>query len=97
VVDDTGYLAREIGNLRFEDVYMTNVDVLNHYDGGEGQDNGPMGSHPQLDQRPNAVFIDTKNNRQGNKRKRPTVIPLGDELRRVLIDWLLIRPGNGSP
>jgi site-specific recombinase XerD len=27
----------------------------------------------------------------------PTVIPLDDETRRVLIDWLLIRPDNGDP
>jgi len=93
----TGARPSEVSNIRLEDVHITNADVLSHYDGSEGQNHGPMGSHPQLDGRPNAVFIDTKANRKKNKRKNPTVIPLDDETRRVLIDWLLIRPDNGSP
>jgi integrase/recombinase XerD len=100
----TGVRPGELANLRVEDVHITNVDVLNHFD-GKGQDHGQMGSHSQLDGRQNAVFIDTKKNRPGNskqnkpgnKRKNPTVLPLDSEMRRVLIDWLLIRPDNGSP
>lgn len=93
----TGARPSEVSNVRLEDVHITNADVLTHFNGHEGQDHGPMGSHPQLDGRPNAVFIDTEANRKKNKRKNPTVVPLDDETRRVLIDWLLIRPDNGSP
>lgn len=68
-----------------------------HYDGRAGQDHGPMGSHDQLEDVANAVYIPPEDKRQGNKREMPTVIPLDDETRRVLIDWLLIRPDNGDP
>lgn len=56
-----------------------------------------MGSHDQLEDITNAVYIPTEDLRDGNKRKMLTVIPLDDETRRVLIDWLLIRPDNGDP
>lgn len=92
----TGVRSSELANVRFEDIHITNADVLAHFD-GEGQDHGPMGSHDQLDGRPNAVYIPPEQKRNENKRVRPTVIPLDDETRRVLIDWLLIRPDNGSP
>lgn len=92
----TGARPSEVANVRIEDVHIANRDVLAHYD-GDGTDHGAMGTHPQLDGRPNAVFIDSKYNRKKNKRKNPTVIPLDDETRRVLIDWLLVRPDNGTP
>lgn len=92
----TGVRSTELANIRFEDIHITNADVLSHYD-GDGQDHGPMGSHDQLDDVANAVYIPPEDKRDGNKREMPTVIPLDDETRRVLIDWLLIRPDNGSP
>lgn len=93
----TGVRSTELANIRFEDIHITNADVLAHYDGRDGQKHGPMGSHDQLDGITNAVYIPPDDVRDGNKRGRPTVIPLDDETRRVLIDWLLIRPDNGDP
>jgi len=85
----TGIRSSELENIRFEDVHITNADVMEHYD--------RMGSSDQLDGYANAVYIPHDTVRDGNKRERPTVIPLDDETRRVLIDWLLIRPDNGDP
>lgn len=93
----TGVRSTELSNIRFEDIHITNADVLSHYDGSEGQNHEAMGSHDQLDNYTNAVYIPLGEKRDRNKRKMPTVIPLDDETRRVLIDWLLIRPDNGSP
>ena len=85
----TGVRSSELGNIRFKDIHIANAEVLNHYSDLD------MGEHPQLEDRPNAVYIPM--DRAENKRERPTVIPLDDETRRVLIDWLLIRPDNGDP
>ena len=93
----TGVRSTELSNIRFEELHITNADVLAHYDGRDGQRHGPMGSHDQLEGITNAVYIPPDAIREGNKRKMPTVIPLDDETRRVLIDWLLIRPDNGDP
>lgn len=93
----TGVRSTELSNIRFEDLHLTNADVLSHYDGCEGQQHGPMGSHDQLDGFTDVVYIPSDEVRAGNKRKMPTLIPLDDEVRRVLIDWLLIRPDNGDP
>jgi len=92
----TGVRSTELANIRLSEIHITNADVLNHYD-GSGQSYGAMGSHSQLNDRSNAVFIPPEDVRDGNKRECPTVIPLDDETRRVLIDWLLIRPDNSDP
>lgn len=93
----TGVRSTELSNIRFEEIHLTDSDVLAHYDGCAGQDHGPMGSHDQLDELTNAVYIPPEDKRDGNKREMPTIIPLNDETRRLLIDWLLIRPDNGDP
>ncbi|MFC4986543.1 tyrosine-type recombinase/integrase [Saliphagus infecundisoli] len=61
----------------------------------------------QLDGRPNSLYVDSEPVRgktvngeertASNKRKRATVIPVDDELRRVLEEWLAIRPDAASP
>lgn len=84
----TGIRSTELSNIRFEHIHVTNPDVLSHYD--------EMGTHDQLDGIVNAVYIPPEDKMPGNKREMPTVIPLDDEVRRVLIDWLLIRPDNGD-
>lgn len=84
----TGIRSSELCNIRLEHIHITNPDVLAHYD--------EMGTHDQLDGIANAVYIPPEDKMPGNKREMPTVIPLDDEVRRVLIDWLLIRPDNGD-
>lgn len=103
----SGVRPGELANVRIEEIHLSHPDVLDHYDGSGGQGHGAMGSHPQLADRgrTDAVFIETKHNRPadpdsnrpGNKRKRPSVIPLDLETQQALIDWLLIRPDAGSP
>lgn len=85
----TGVRSSELANIRLKDIHITNAEVMSHYD--------EMGDSDQLDDVANAVYIPPERVRSGNKREMPTVIPLDDETRRVLVDWLLIRPDNGSP
>lgn len=86
----TGVRSSELSNVQFQDLNITNADLMAHYEPLD------IGTHPQVEEKSNAVYIPPKDKRDGNKREMPTVIPLDDELRRTLLDWLLIRPDNGS-
>lgn len=91
----TGIRAGEACNLDLRDI---NLDT----------DAVPTGTvRPQLSGRPNTIFISDEpvqgatingeRRETSNKRKRETVIPVDDELRSVLIEWLAIRPDTPSP
>jgi integrase/recombinase XerD len=86
----TGVRSSELCNIRFSDIKVANYEVMNHYE--------PLGigSDPILDDKQNVVYIPRDEVRERNKRESPTVIPLDDETRATLIDYLLIRPDNGN-
>lgn len=79
-----GLRAGEIANIRLQEMQIDSEEVLDHYP--------TMGSHYVLahHDRRNAIYIPPE--RVGNKSEMPKVIPIDDELRRVLIRYLLIRP-----
>jgi len=82
-----GLRASEVSNIKLSEVHLTNSELHDHYD--------ELGTHPVLSGRPNAVYI--PHTRERNKSKRPRVLPLDEELRRVLLQYLLCRPDNGRP
>lgn len=82
-----GLRASEVCNIKLSEVDIANHDVRNHY--------SQMGESSGLQGRENAVYI--PHDRELNKSQRPRVLPLDDELRRVLVRYLLIRPDNGEP
>lgn len=79
-----GLRAGEVANIRLPEMQIDNEEVLDYYPS--------MGEHYVLahHDRRNAVYIPP--GREGNKSEMPKVIPIDDELRRVLIRYLLIRP-----
>jgi integrase/recombinase XerD len=79
--------ASEVCNIKISEVHIANSELQEHYP--------DMGTHPALEGRPNALYV--PHDRERNKRQRPTVIPLDDELRRVLTQYLLVRPDSGEP
>lgn len=81
-----GCRSSELGNIKLSEIHLDHPDVLEHYP--------EMGSHRILEGRPNAVYITHR--RENNKRVRPTVLPLDEEARKLLIDWLLVRPDTGD-
>lgn len=84
-----GLRAGELTNIQLQDIHIAQDDLLAHYD--------DMGTHPGLNNRENAIYIPTCDERDENKSTVPRVLPLDDESRRVLLNWLLIRPDSGSP
>src|SRR5699024_8750415 len=77
-----GLRAGELGNLKLSEISLQNQVVQDHYP--------EMGTHPRLEDKPNAVYI--PHDREGNKSQNPRALPLDDETRRALIRYLLIRP-----
>ena len=82
-----GLRASEVSNIKLSEIHISNSELQGHYDN--------LGTHPALEGRPNAVYI--PHDRKRNKSDRPRVLPLDDELRRVLLQYLLCRPDNGRP
>ncbi len=82
-----GLRATEVCNIKLSELHIQNSDVLDHYD--------EMGTASGLQGRENALFI--PHDRDGNKSRRPRLLPLDDELRGALVRYLLIRPDNGEP
>ena len=94
----TGMRVGELCNLDLRDIALDDPDVVGHF---------PIQQRSQLDTRPDSIYVDndpargqiTNGERRtaSNKRKRPTVIPIDDELKYELKRWLAIRPDSPSP
>lgn len=84
-----GVRAGEVSNIKLRDISLKTPEIQDHFP--------EMGTERRLDDRPNAIYIPPGNQRSGNKSKRPRVLPLDDELRQLLIRYLLVRPDNGEP
>lgn len=82
-----GTRATETCNIELQDLSLPNQDVQEHYP--------ELGTNPWLEGRDNAIYI--PHDREGNKSRNPRILPLDDETRRVLTQYLLIRPDNGEP
>ena len=94
----TGVRVGELSNLDLRDLYLADEDVETTYD---------VAPRPAIDERPDSLYVPSEPSRgstyngeprtASNKRKRSTVIPVDDELKRVLKAWLAIRPDTPSP
>lgn len=82
-----GLRATEVCNIKLSEVTLSNSDVQDHY--------SELGGVTPLENRENAVYI--PHARDGNKSRRPRMLPLDDELRHALLQYLLIRPDNSEP
>jgi site-specific recombinase XerD len=94
----TGMRVGECCNLDLRDVYLDDPDVSAAFG---------VGHRGALEGRPDSVYVpsepargNTYNGEErtaSNKRKRDTVLPVDDELKRLLKPWLAIRPDVDSP
>lgn len=83
-----GLRASEVTNLRLADFNLRHPDLRQYYP--------EIGTHPQVAHRDNALHIAPSDERDGNKSDRPRVLPLDDELRQVLLAYLLPRPTHSQ-
>ena len=78
-----------IRNLKLQDIHINNSGLEAHY--------SELGSNPRLDGRENAIYIPPWYDRSENKSVNPRVLPLDDEMRQVLTQYLQVRPDCGEP
>ncbi len=93
----TGMRVGELCNLDLRDLTLEDTEVETAFE---------TDPRPQLDTRPDSLYVDNvpsrgvvvngEERRASNKRKRPTVIPIDDELKTELKRWLAIRPESPS-
>jgi integrase len=94
----TGMRVGELCNLDLRDLHLDSDDVREEYD---------IAHRGALDDRPDSLFVASEPARgtvyngeertASNKRKRDTVVPVDEELKRVLERWLAVRPDARSP
>jgi integrase/recombinase XerD len=92
-----GLRTGETQNIELADLNIQNTDLKAHYP--------ELGTHPRVADHRNAIHIPPnpsnkwagEDGRAGNKSKNPRVLPLDDEVRRLLTQYLLIRPDSGAP
>jgi integrase/recombinase XerD len=82
-----GLRATEVCNIKLSEIDLQNRAVRDHYD--------EMGTASGLQNQENALYI--PHDREGNKSRRPRLLPVDDELRGALFRYLLIRPDTGEP
>jgi len=79
-----GLRVGELTNIQLQDVNLQTPAIRERYP--------DLGTHERIVERPNAVYIPSKHERDGNKSSVSRVLPLDDELQRVLQRYLLVRP-----
>ena len=84
-----GLRATELCNIKLEELALTNADMQGYY--------SEMGTANPLREYENCIYIPSRYERKGNKSYCPRILPLDDELRRVLTQYLLIRPSPDRP
>lgn len=83
-----GMRAGEVANIKLSDFTIENSEIKEHYP--------EMGTEYRLEEYSNAIYIPPGRERPGNKSGRARMLPLDDELRRLLVRYLLVRPPNDN-
>lgn len=70
-----GLRASEVANIRIEDIAIEHSDIEREYPS--------VGTHDAIRDHDDTIYIPARDERDGNKSKRPRLLPLDDEVRRV--------------
>nr|WP_225316352.1 site-specific integrase [Haloferax sp. CBA1149] len=84
-----GLRAGEVSTLRLANLSVSHTELRAAYP--------ELGSNPALTGRENAVYIPSRYDEPGNKSHRARILPLDAEVRRALLQHLLIRSDTGDP
>jgi integrase/recombinase XerD len=84
-----GLRAGELLNVKLSDLAIENESIKQRYPS--------IGTATELNGYSNAIYVPPKSEREGNKSSNPRILPLDDELRQILIQFLMIRPTVDLP
>lgn len=79
-----GLRVGELSNMQLQDVNLTDQDLQQCYP--------DLGTHDCVTDRPNAAYIPSKRERDGNKSRVSRALPLDEELQELLRRYLRVRP-----
>lgn len=79
-----GLRVGELTNIQLQDVNLQEPEIREQYP--------ELGTHECVFDYPNAIYIPSKHERDGNKSSVSRILPLDDELQRVLRRYLRVRP-----
>ncbi|QCC51403.1 site-specific integrase [Halapricum salinum] len=78
-----------VTEMLLRDITIQHSEIQEHYP--------ELGTHPHLEDYENAVVIPDGNSRSRNKSANSRILPIDDELRRLFVQYLLIRPDADEP
>ena len=84
-----GMRVGEFLNIRLEDISLSHSQIRDCYP--------DLGTAPPLSDYENCIYVPSKHEREGNKSSKPRILPLDDELRQMLLQYLTIRPRVNEP
>lgn len=82
-----GLRAGEVANLQLRDIHLTHSGLQEVYP--------ELGTHEAIGDYTDVLYVSP--NRDGNKSNAPRLLPIDDELRWLLIRYLLTRPQTDGP
>ena len=84
-----GLRAGEVANIQIQDFTIENSELQAEFP--------EMGTHRRVEDYEDTIYIPSREERDGNKSKRPRLLPLDDELRYLFLRYLLIRQSVEEP
>ncbi len=84
-----GMRVGEFLNIQLRDISINHSSLKNSYPS--------LGTRTEISNYENCIYIPSKYTRDGNKSCRPRILPLDDELRLILIKYLMTRPQVDEP
>lgn len=85
-----GLRASELCNIELSEINLGEHDAL-------AETYPEIGTHERVRDHPHSLYVPCRKDRSGNKSKKRRILPLDDELRHVILQYLLVRPNNGEP
>lgn len=84
-----GLRVGELLNIQLKDIALTNSNIQQWYP--------EIGSADPIQGYEDAIYVPSRHERDGNKSHRPRILPLDDETKRTILQYLPTRPMAESP
>lgn len=84
-----GLRATEVSNIQLRDIDLGHESLREQYP--------ELGMHSRISDHQEVLYVPSRKERAGNKSHRPRILPLDEEVRRLLLQYLLVRPSVDEP
>jgi len=84
-----GMRVGEFRNIKLKDISIAHANLKDSYP--------TLGTASEISDYENCIFVPSKYDQDGNKSSKPRILPLDDELRHILLQYLMTRPKVDEP